>query len=103
MDDICPDEVRAALRGYFTDHPGIAEVRHNRDHFDEKQLVTAGFDRQTWARLAEQVGVAGLGAPPAWGGVGLGPAHLIAAAEECGAALYPAGSGGVVDGRRSHR
>lgn len=89
MDDISPDEVRTALRGYFSDHQGIAEVRHNRDHFDENLLVTAGFDRQAWARLAEQVGVAGLGAPPAWGGVGLGPAHLIAAAEECGAALYP--------------
>lgn len=83
---ITVDEVRMALREYFADHPGLAEVRRNRDDSDR---TAAGFDRDTWNVLARQIGLIGVGAPEHWGGLGLGLPHLVAIAEECGAALYP--------------
>ncbi|MGV9711547.1 acyl-CoA dehydrogenase family protein [Gordonia sp. NPDC003424] len=85
-DDITPDEVRAALREYFADRPGLTEVRRNRD---ESSSSDGGFDREGWSVLARQVGLIEVGAPEQWGGQGLGLPHLVSIAEECGAALYP--------------
>jgi alkylation response protein AidB-like acyl-CoA dehydrogenase len=81
-----PDEAQLALRAYFAGSPGIAQVRGVREGTD---LAAAGFDRDDWARLTEQVGLAALGAPEVWGGLGLGACHLAAAVEECGASLHP--------------
>ena len=78
--EITPDEVRSALREFFADRPGTPEAR--------RMLDGAGLDRDTWSTLAEQLGLAALGAPEAWGGTALGVDHLVAAGEECGAALY---------------
>ncbi|MET9199567.1 acyl-CoA dehydrogenase family protein [Gordonia sp. NPDC003585] len=89
MHDISTDEVRTSLRTYFADHPGIAEVRHNRDATDQTGRTAAGFDVAGWRTLSEQVGITGLGTPESWGGLQLPAAHLVAAAEECGATLYP--------------
>ncbi|MFW0783403.1 acyl-CoA dehydrogenase family protein [Gordonia sp. CPCC 206044] len=85
--EISVDEVRASLREYFRDWPGIDEVRRNRD--DENVAAGAGFDRDGWSVLAEQVGLTGIAAPETWGGLGLPTSHLVAAVEECGATLYP--------------
>ncbi len=84
---ISPDEIRDSIRDYFAEHPGIDEVRDNRD--DEKRLAGAGFDRDGWSVLARQLGLIGIAAPESWGGMGLPTSCLVAAAEECGAALYP--------------
>ncbi|QTI69458.1 acyl-CoA dehydrogenase family protein [Gordonia polyisoprenivorans] len=82
--DISPDEVRAALRDYFATRPGLDEVRRTRDG-----RQPSGFDESSWRALATDVGLCSLGMPPRWGGLGLGLDCLVAAVEECGAALYP--------------
>ncbi|WCB37431.1 acyl-CoA dehydrogenase family protein [Gordonia polyisoprenivorans] len=82
--DISPDEVRAALRDYFATRPGLDEVRRTRDG-----RQPSGFDESSWRTLATDVGLCSLGMPPRWGGLGLGLDCLVAAVEECGAALYP--------------
>ncbi|MDL9935330.1 acyl-CoA dehydrogenase family protein [Gordonia sp. ABSL1-1] len=86
---IDPDEVRRALRDYFADHPGIAEVRDNRDEAGDAARRRAGFDESNWQLLAAQVGVVGLAAASDWGGLAVPTGHLVAMAEECGRALYP--------------
>ncbi|WP_289009447.1 acyl-CoA dehydrogenase family protein [uncultured Thermomonospora sp.] len=89
--DISPDEVRASLRAFFGDPPGIAEARRLRDAGGgaDDDLARAGFDERRWAAIAEQIGLTAMAAPEDRGGLELGVAHLVAAAEECGAALYP--------------
>ncbi|RPA64786.1 acyl-CoA dehydrogenase [Gordonia oryzae] len=81
---ISPDEVRAALRDYFATRPGLDEVRRTRDG-----RQPSGFDESSWRTLATDVGLCSLGMSPRWGGLGLGLDCLVAAVEECGAALYP--------------
>ncbi|MGW5383588.1 acyl-CoA dehydrogenase family protein [Nocardia sp. NPDC003963] len=83
---ISPDEIRAALRDYFSERPGIVAVRRNRD---ENGTDAAGFDREGWKVLVEQLGLLGIAAPEHWGGLGLEAEYLVAAMEECGATLYP--------------
>ncbi|GAA3724683.1 alkylation response protein AidB-like acyl-CoA dehydrogenase [Spinactinospora alkalitolerans] len=86
-DVLAPDEVRAALRDYFSDHPGLAETRRLRD--GDHAVAEAGFDRARWSDLAGEVGLAAMGAPAEADGLGLGLEHLVAALEECGTTLYP--------------
>ncbi|MCP9955512.1 acyl-CoA dehydrogenase family protein [Actinomadura madurae] len=50
----------------------------------------AGPDRETWRRLAEDLGVTGLIVPERHGGAGAGAAELTVVLEEMGAALLPA-------------
>ncbi|OZC34358.1 acyl-CoA dehydrogenase [Gordonia polyisoprenivorans] len=76
--------MRAALRDYFATRPGLDEVRRTRDG-----RQPSGFDESSWRTLATDVGLCSLGIPPRWGGLGLGLDCLVAAVEECGAALYP--------------
>lgn len=47
-----------------------------------------GPDRDTWRRLASELGVAGLDVPEAYGGSGGAPAEALLVAEEMGRALY---------------
>lgn len=95
-DLISIDEVRASVREYFAEQPGLVEVRRNRDECDSAAADSddgvpdrAGFDRDGWSVLAQQLGLIGLVAPESWGGLGLGLAYAVAAVEECGAVLYP--------------
>ncbi|OPX08602.1 acyl-CoA dehydrogenase [Gordonia sp. i37] len=76
--------MRAALRDYFATRPGLDEVRRTRDG-----RQPSGFDESGWRTLATDVGLCSLGMPLRWGGLGLGLDCLVAAVEECGAALYP--------------
>ncbi|MFR9750123.1 acyl-CoA dehydrogenase family protein [Nocardia sp. 004] len=85
--DLSRDEIRRAIREFSTERPGVAEVRAFLDADPRRE--EAGFDRSNWTILAEQLGVASLGAPESWGGLGLGVDYLVAAIEECGAGLYP--------------
>ncbi|WP_122816084.1 acyl-CoA dehydrogenase family protein [Nocardioides pantholopis] len=87
--DLSPDEVRVSLRAFFADRPGVAEARRIRDAAEDDALTRDGFDRDRWARAAEQLGLAAMGVPEHWGGLGLDVAHLVAAVEECGTSLYP--------------
>ncbi|HNP55345.1 MAG TPA: acyl-CoA dehydrogenase family protein [Gordonia sp. (in: high G+C Gram-positive bacteria)] len=86
--ELTVDEIRASLRDWFAHTPGIAEVRANRDRADG-DASHPGFDRATWQRLAEQLGVTGLGAPEAWGGLACDTESLAGVVEECAASLYP--------------
>ncbi|MGI5158965.1 acyl-CoA dehydrogenase family protein [Microbispora sp. CA-102843] len=86
-DLLSPDEVRSAVRSYFADHPGLDEARSLRD--GAADVDEAGFDRGRWRTLAEEVGLIGMAAPEAADGLGLGLEHVVAAAEEAGACLYP--------------
>lgn len=87
-DTLSPDEVREALRGDLAEAPGIAEVRRLRAAGAENAAALAGFDRDRWATLAQR-GLAAMGAPEEWDGLGMGAGHLVTAVEECGASLHP--------------
>lgn len=87
-DTLNPDEVREALRGDLAESPGIAEVRRLRAVAAGEEADTAGFDRDRWATLAQR-GLAAMGAPEDWDGLGMGAEHLVTAVEECGASLHP--------------
>ncbi|GAB2848509.1 acyl-CoA dehydrogenase family protein [Actinocorallia aurea] len=78
------DEVRAALRGYLADTGGLDEARRLRD----APVADPGYDADRWKSLAGDVGLVSMAAPESAGGLGLGLAHLTAAAEEAGAVLY---------------
>lgn len=84
---LSPDEVRASLRSYFTDHPGLDETRRLRD--GDPDIDEPGFDPKRWQGLASELGLATMGAPSEVDGLGLGLEHVLAAVEECGATLYP--------------
>ena len=86
-DNLSPDEVRASLRSYFTDHPGLDETRRLRD--GDPDIGEPGFDPKRWQSLASELGLAAMGAPDRVDGLGLGLEHVLAAVEECGASLYP--------------
>src|SRR5699024_5488012 len=86
-DSLAPDEVRASLRSYFTDHPGLDETRRLRD--GDPDIDEPGFDPKRWQNLASELGLAAMGAPDRVDGLGLGLEHVLAAVEECGATLYP--------------
>ncbi|WP_218004358.1 acyl-CoA dehydrogenase family protein [Microtetraspora niveoalba] len=86
-DLLSPDEVRSAVRSYFADHPGLDEARSLRDGAPDGD--EPGFDRGRWRTLAEEVGLVGMAAPEEADGLGLGLEHVVAAAEEAAACLYP--------------
>mgnify|MGYP000494502134 CR=1 FL=1 len=46
---LSPEEVRAALRGYFTDVSALDEARALRD--DADAFDGAGFDRDRWREI----------------------------------------------------
>ncbi|NUK84474.1 acyl-CoA dehydrogenase family protein, partial [Streptomyces lunaelactis] len=76
------DEIRRTLRELLTKRSGPDEVK-------AAVRTAAGYDRELWARLSEQLGLPGLALPDVYGGVGCGLAELAVACEETGRALLP--------------
>jgi len=75
------EELRQTVRRFLQDRSDEATVR--------RLMVTdEGFDRSTWAQLAEQLGLTALIVPEAYGGSGLGPVELAITLEEMGRALF---------------
>ena len=74
------DELRATIRAFLAEHSDEIAVR--------AQMATErGYDAETWALLAEQLGLAGLIVPEQYGGAGMGFVELLVAMEEMGRAL----------------
>lgn len=90
-DELTPDEIRSALRDALGDDAGLEVVRRLRDATPghDAELLRLGFDRDAWQVLAEQLGLAAMGTPEAFGGLGLGLPAIVAAVEECGTQLVP--------------
>jgi alkylation response protein AidB-like acyl-CoA dehydrogenase len=76
------DELRATLRSACASLGGPACARRSIG------AGTPGADAKAWSVLSDQLGVAALGLPETFGGIG-GLPELIAAGEELGASLLP--------------
>jgi alkylation response protein AidB-like acyl-CoA dehydrogenase len=76
------DELRSTVRQFLTATASPAEVRRVMETPD-------GFDRSTWSRMAEQVGLQALLVPERHGGLGQGAVEAQIVFEEMGRALYP--------------
>ncbi|GIW44830.1 MAG: acyl-CoA dehydrogenase [Candidatus Binatia bacterium] len=75
------EELRQTVRRFLQDRSDEATVR--------RLMVTEeGFDRATWAQLAEQLGLTALIVPEEFGGSGLGPVELAITMEEMGRTLF---------------
>jgi alkylation response protein AidB-like acyl-CoA dehydrogenase len=73
-------ELAAILRRFLQDKSPPSEVRR-------LMQTEEGYDPQTWAQLAGQLGLQGLAIPEKYGGSGAGPVELAVACEEMGRAL----------------
>jgi alkylation response protein AidB-like acyl-CoA dehydrogenase len=73
-------EFQHAVRDFFARSATSADVRRLMD--DER-----GYDEATWRRMADQLGLQGLGIPEEHGGSGGGFVELAVALEEAGRAL----------------
>jgi alkylation response protein AidB-like acyl-CoA dehydrogenase len=73
-------ELAAVLRRFLQEKSPPAEVRR-------LMQTEEGYDPQTWAQLASQLGLLGLAIPEKYGGSGAGPVELAVACEEMGRAL----------------
>ena len=73
-------ELAAILRRFLQDKSPPPEVRR-------LMATEQGYDPQTWAQLAGQLGLQGLVIPEKYGGSGAGPVELAVACEEMGRAL----------------
>jgi alkylation response protein AidB-like acyl-CoA dehydrogenase len=74
--------LREAVRSLLAKRSDSVAVRRAVDE-------PAGFDTALWAVLCEQIGVAGLGVPERFGGIGAGPREVQLVAEELGRTLTP--------------
>lgn len=74
------EELRRAARGFLSDHSASEQVR-------AAMASEAGFDADTWKRIATELGWTGVAIPEAYGGAGLGNVELVALLEEMGEAL----------------
>jgi alkylation response protein AidB-like acyl-CoA dehydrogenase len=72
--------LRATLRAFLAQHSDESAVR-------AQMAGERGWDPEVWARLAEELGLAGLVIPEEHGGAGFGPVELCVAMEEMGRAL----------------
>jgi alkylation response protein AidB-like acyl-CoA dehydrogenase len=75
------DELRNSLRRFVDDHLGLAHSRAATDG--------AAFDRTTWRRLADDLGVIGLAVPDRFGGSGAGWQELAIVFDETGRTVVP--------------
>lgn len=76
------DELRGELRSLLQRHCTIDDVTAAVGSAD-------GFDRNLWRLMAEQMGVAALALPEAYGGDGFGPAEINLVSHELGRSLAP--------------
>ena len=74
------DEMRRTLREILGKRCGPDEVK-------AAVRTAAGYDRELWQRLAQQLGLPGIAVAEEYGGVGCAPADLALACEETGRAL----------------
>jgi alkylation response protein AidB-like acyl-CoA dehydrogenase len=74
--------LREAVRGLLAKHSPAAAVR-------ESMASADGYDRELWARLCTEIGVAGLAIPERYGGLGAGPLETHVVLDELGRALTP--------------
>jgi alkylation response protein AidB-like acyl-CoA dehydrogenase len=83
-DDLAEEReaLRASLRGMLERSMPQSRVR-------EVMETDEGHDRDVWAQLATQLGLAGLGIPEAYQGLGMGPLELAVVFEELGRTLFP--------------
>ncbi|MDE2579585.1 MAG: acyl-CoA dehydrogenase family protein [Hyphomicrobiales bacterium] len=75
--------LRDSARGFIADKAPVAHLRHLRDTRD-----ATGFSRDLWREFAD-MGFAGVIAPEAQGGLGLGPVEAGVIMEEIGRNLTP--------------
>jgi len=73
-------ELRDALRRFFADKSGSAEVRR-------LMATESGYDPALWAQMAGQLGLQGLAIPEEYGGAGFGFRELVIVCEEMGRSL----------------
>lgn len=80
MDHVAEQELRRSLARFLDRHAPV----------DAARQVAEGkpFDRQTWRRLCEDLGILGLLVPEEAGGQGAGPEMMGVCAEELGRVLY---------------
>jgi len=74
------DELRSVLRDFFTSQSSSARVR-------EVAESTAGFDRELWQRIVEELALPGLAVPEELGGGGYDGSVQLTAFEELGRSL----------------
>jgi alkylation response protein AidB-like acyl-CoA dehydrogenase len=74
------DELRSTIRQFVQDKSDEQAVR-------EHMATDAGWDRGVWSQMAEEMGLAGLIVPEAYGGAGVGYVELLIVMEEMGRAL----------------
>ncbi len=74
------NQLAATLRRFLQDKSSSSEVRR-------LMQTEQGYDPQTWAQLAGQLGLPGLVIPEKYGGSGAGPVELAIVCEEMGRAL----------------
>ncbi|MFI0444371.1 acyl-CoA dehydrogenase family protein [Actinomadura sp. 6N118] len=74
------EELRGALRRFFSDKSPGAEVRRLMES-------TTGYDPAVWEQMAGQLGLQGLAIPEEYGGSGFGVRELVIVLEEMGRAL----------------
>ena len=75
------EELRSTVRQFLAATSSPAAVRSVMETPD-------GFDRSTWSRMAEQLGLQALLVPERHGGLGQGPVEADVVFEEMGRALY---------------
>src|SRR5579875_870224 len=76
------EELRSSLRHLLAARAGSAELR---------AVIDSGeFDRTLWSRLADQLGLHGLGIPEEFGGAGFSAREVAVAFEETGRVLLAA-------------
>jgi alkylation response protein AidB-like acyl-CoA dehydrogenase len=85
-DSLALDEDQRALqetlRGFLTDHLSSAALRSSLDS-------ESGYDAALHARMARELGLAGLTIPEEFGGLGMSQAEASVVHTELGRALYP--------------
>jgi alkylation response protein AidB-like acyl-CoA dehydrogenase len=74
------DEMRATVRAFLQERSDENAVR-------EQMAGERGFDPDVWQQMAEQLGLAGLIIPEAYGGAGFTDVELLIAMEEMGRVL----------------